>query len=81
MSVDVCNRVILDADWTCSAERQYSCHHINWAHLGINWPVREGVRPGNTEIAGSQATKHPAPDSVAGQMAELQHDGTNMQED
>lgn len=33
------------------------------------------------ELAGSQVTKHSAPDSQLGQMAELQHDGTNMHED
>lgn len=36
---------------------------------------------GNMELAGSQVTKHSAPDSQLGQMAELQHDGTNMHED
>lgn len=36
------------------------------------------MRLGNTELAGSQVTKHSAPDSQLGQMAELQHDGTNM---
>ena len=33
------------------------------------------------ELAGSQVTKHSAPDSQLGQMAELQHDGTNMLKD
>lgn len=36
---------------------------------------------GNTELAGSQVTKHSAPDSQLGQMAGLQHHGTNMHED
>lgn len=39
------------------------------------------MKLGNTELAGSQVTKHSAPDSQLGQMAELQHDGTNMHGD
>ena len=69
---------------------------FNWAHLGVNWPQRETERErgrererererrtrlGNEELAGSQITKHSAPDSQLGQMAELQHDGTNMHQD
>lgn len=36
---------------------------------------------GNKELAGSQVTKHSAPDSQLGQMAGLQHDGTNIHKD
>lgn len=39
------------------------------------------MRLGNTGLAGSQVTKHSVPDSQLGQMAELQHDGTNMHKD
>ena len=49
------------ANWTSRAQCSYA-YNFNWAHLGIEWS-RRVAEAGNDGLAGSQVTKHSAPDS------------------